>query len=223
MTVPDTTEGTGQGPQDPTDAVTEDLNTVTEGLDAATGGSLEARLHWTELSAEGKRERLLSAAESVFMESGLDAPMPLIAERAAASIGSVYRQFPSKLDLIEAVVVRRFALIERVAAEATLADGAAWPELVGIVSTLVARQMAAGFLVEAWDRVADRPRTMDARSRAHAEFGRLIDRCHTDACLRADANADDLWLIFSAARGASRYDPGGWRRTVTLMLEGLRA
>jgi AcrR family transcriptional regulator len=183
----------------------------------------DAVTHWTKLSAEGKRERLLSAADSVFVESGLDAPMPLIAERAGASIGSVYRQFPSKVDLIEAVIVRRFALIERVAAEATMSDDPAWPELVGMVFTLVARQVAAGFFAEAWDQVADRKDPTDARSRAHAEFCRVIDRCRAHECLRPDATADDLWLIFAAARGTSRYDSVSWRRTVTLMLEGLRA
>lgn len=184
---------------------------------------LEARLNWAKLSAEGKRERLLSAAESVFTESGLDASMPAIAERAAASIGSVYRQFPSKLDLIEAVVVRRFALIERVAAEATMSDGPAWPELVGMVWTLVARQMASGFFAEAWDQVMDRKRAKDARGRAHAEFCRLVERCRSDESIRPDATADDLWWIFAAARGASRFDSAGWRRTVELMLDGLRA
>lgn len=196
------------------------------GLTAAeptSGAPPETKVDWAKLSAAGKRERLLSAADSLFVESGLDASMPAIAERAAASVGSMYRQFPSKLDLIEAIVARRFALIERVAAEATLSDGPAWPELVGMVWTVVARQVAAAYFADAWRQVADRTPVAQAQIQVQTEFARLISRCQAQGSIRADASADDLWLIFAAARGASQYESANWRRTVTLMLDGLRA
>jgi AcrR family transcriptional regulator len=209
MSVPNLTEALGDpglGPEEPT-----------------FGAPPETKVDWAKLSAAGKRERLLSAADSLFVESGLDASMPAIAERAAASVGSMYRQFPSKLDLIEAIVARRFALIERVAAEATMSDGPAWPELVGMVWTVVARQVAAAYFADAWHQVAERTPVLDARLRARNEFARLVDRCQAEGSIRADASADDLWLIFIAARGASQYESANWRRTVNLMLDGLRA
>jgi AcrR family transcriptional regulator len=178
---------------------------------------------WSKLSPDGKRERLVRAADTVFVEIGLDATVPAIAERAGAGIGSVYRQFHSKLDLIEAVVIRRLALIERVAAETGRSDDPAWPELVGMVWTVVARQMAAGYFAEAWDRVADREEVRVAWRAADIEFARLMARCREQEAVRPDASADDIWLILASARGAVRYEPGYWRRTVTLMLDGLQA
>ena len=62
---------------------------------------------WSELDAEDKRATLLRAAGEVFARDGLDAPMPAIAAAAGAGVGSVYRQFPSKRDLLAALVVER--------------------------------------------------------------------------------------------------------------------
>ena len=62
---------------------------------------------WAQLDAPGKRARLLRAAGEVFARDGLDAPMPAIADAAGAGVGSVYRQFPSKRELLAALVVER--------------------------------------------------------------------------------------------------------------------
>ena len=65
---------------------------------------------WSALSAEQKHERILCAAGRVFAREGLDASMPVVAAEAGAGIGSLYRQFPSKHDLLAALVVRRLLL-----------------------------------------------------------------------------------------------------------------
>ena len=65
------------------------------------------------LDAAEKRARLLRAAGEVFARDGLDAPMPAVAAAAGAGVGSVYRQFPSKHDLLAALVVERLQEIER--------------------------------------------------------------------------------------------------------------
>ncbi len=62
---------------------------------------------WSDLDAAEKRLRLLRAAGEVFARDGLDAPMPAVAAAAGAGVGSVYRQFPSKHDLLAALVVER--------------------------------------------------------------------------------------------------------------------
>ena len=80
-----------------------------------------AGICWSELDAEAKRARLLAAAGEVFAREGLDAPMPAIAAAAGAGVGSVYRQFPAKRDLLAALVVERHEAVER-EAEAALAS-----------------------------------------------------------------------------------------------------
>lgn len=61
--------------------------------------------------ARANRLRLVQAAHAVFRERGLDAEMKLIAERAGVGVGTIYRNFPTKDDLIAAIVG---AVIERI-------------------------------------------------------------------------------------------------------------
>jgi len=68
---------------------------------------------WSALDAHEKRARLLRAAGDVFAREGLQAPMPAVAAAAGAGVGSVYRQFPSKRDLLAALVVERLQETER--------------------------------------------------------------------------------------------------------------
>ena len=66
---------------------------------------------WTTLDPASKTERLLSAAAEVFARQGLDAPMSEVADAAGAGVASVYRRFPSKRELLAALVVRRLEQI----------------------------------------------------------------------------------------------------------------
>src|SRR5271157_2549419 len=77
---------------------------------------------WSELSPEAKYERLLDAAGTVFARDGLQAPMPTVAAAAGAGVGSLYRQFPSKRELVAELVVRRLTLIALSAEEAAASE-----------------------------------------------------------------------------------------------------
>src|SRR5579862_6485896 len=83
-------------------------------------------LQWSALSTEQKHERILCAAGRVFARDGLDASMPAVAAEAGAGIGSLYRQFPSKYDLLAALVIRRLLQIQAAAAEAAAQPGDHW-------------------------------------------------------------------------------------------------
>ena len=60
---------------------------------------------WAALDPATKRERILDAARELFAREGVDAPMPALASAVGVGVGSVYRCFPSKQDLIAALVV----------------------------------------------------------------------------------------------------------------------
>jgi AcrR family transcriptional regulator len=73
--------------------------------------------------ARANRRRLIEAAHEVFRERGLDAEMKEIAERAGVGIGTIYRNFPGKDDLIAAIVGQMVANIgEVIASSAAVAD-----------------------------------------------------------------------------------------------------
>src|SRR5271165_6325648 len=84
---------------------------------------------WAALDTEAKRERLLRAAAEVFAREGLGAPMPVVAAAAGAGVASIYRQFPSKHELLAALVTRRFEQIADAARSAFAREGDCWSAL----------------------------------------------------------------------------------------------
>ena len=65
--------------------------------------------------ARRNREAVIAAAKKLFADQGLDAQMPDVAKAAKVGVGTVYRHFPTKEDLIAALAAERF---ERLAEKA---------------------------------------------------------------------------------------------------------
>src|SRR4051812_23693421 len=82
-------------------------------------------VQWTGLSADKKRERLLAAAEALFARDGVSAPMPAVAAAAGIGVGSLYRQFASKEELVAALARKRMHHVEE-ELDASLALPDAW-------------------------------------------------------------------------------------------------
>ena len=61
--------------------------------------------------AQRNRERIIAAAEKVFAEQGAAGSTHEVAQRAGVGIGSVFRHFPTKGELVEAVLIRHFARV----------------------------------------------------------------------------------------------------------------
>jgi AcrR family transcriptional regulator len=176
---------------------------------------------WSELNAEDKRRRLLAAAGEVFARDGLDAPMPAIATAACAGIGSVYRQFPSKHDLLAALVIERLRDVrERVDAALTGSEGP-WAALTGLLWTLVERQAGDDVLGEAIATVSADPAVQEARATTVTALGRLLAAAQAEGRARADATTLDLQLLFAATGAAAQLEPGAWRRMLELGIDAL--
>jgi AcrR family transcriptional regulator len=188
-----------------------------------------AAICWSELDPEGKRERLLRAAGEVFARDGLDAPMPAVALAAGAGIGSVYRQFPSKRDLLAALVVQRLAETEA-GADAALAGSragagsrGAWPALSDLLWELAERQAADDVLAEAMATVSDHPAVQRSLAGAVQALERLLAAARAEGRVRADATGLDLRLLFAATRAAAALEPHAWRRMLELGIDALQA
>ena len=178
---------------------------------------------WAELGAEEKRERLLSAAGEVFAREGIEAPMPAIAAAAGAGVGSVYRQFPSKEDLLAALVVRR---LDVVAAdiEAALADpGDAWAAFVELMWQLADLQATDDVAAEAIATVSSHAEVAARAKLCEERLDVLLAAARETGRLRADASAADVRLLLAAVRATRRREPASWRRMLELGLDGLAA
>jgi AcrR family transcriptional regulator len=177
---------------------------------------------WSDLSAEDKRATLLRAAGEVFARDGLDAPMPMIAAAAGAGVGSIYRQFPSKHDLLAALVVERLKDAETGAEQALASSGGAWSALTGLLWALAERQVADEVLGAAMATVSEHPAVEAALAGAMAAFERLLAAARAEGSLRADATTLDLRLLFAAIRAAGQLGPSAWRRMLQLGIDALQ-
>ncbi|HEY4451253.1 MAG TPA: TetR family transcriptional regulator [Solirubrobacteraceae bacterium] len=184
---------------------------------------------WSHLDQAAKRERLLQAAGEVFARDGLDAPMPAVAAAAGAGIGSVYRQFPSKQDLLAALVVQRLRETEA-GADAALADSrvegsseGAWAALTGLLWRLAERQAADDVLGEAMATLSEHPAVQRELANAVQALERLLAAARAEGQLRTDATGLDLRLLFAATRAAAALEPQAWRRMLELGIDALAA
>jgi AcrR family transcriptional regulator len=177
---------------------------------------------WAELSAADKRARLLRVAGEVFARDGLDAPMPVIAAAAGAGVGSVYRQFTSKRDLLAALVVERLNETEEGADAARLSAAGPWSALTGLLWALAERQATDDVLGEAMATVSEHPQVQAALERTTQALEQLLAAARAEGRLRADATTLDLRLLFAATRAATQLQAGAWRRMLELGIDALQ-
>jgi AcrR family transcriptional regulator len=183
--------------------------------------AVDAPSCWTALDPEAKREHLLAAAGEVFAREGLDAPMPAVAAAAGAGVASVYRQFPSKHELLAALVTRRLEQIARAATEAAAREGDRWSALTDMLWALVERQSCDDLLGEARLLVAKHPKVLAASENASLALDQLLAAARAEGRLREDASTVDLHLLFAATRAAKKVEPAAWRRMLTLLIDAL--
>lgn len=181
----------------------------------------EAAEGWAQLDAQGKRARLLGAAGDVFARDGLDAPMPAIAAAAGAGMGSVYRQFPSKRELVAALVVERLREAHDGALQALLGGDSPWQALVSLLWALAERQAQDDVLGEAMATVSSHPDVVLALAQTTDALEHLLAAARVEGRLRADATVLDLRLLFAATRAAGALEPQAWRRMLELGIDAL--
>jgi AcrR family transcriptional regulator len=176
---------------------------------------------WSELSTEEKHERILCAAGRVFAREGLDASMPAVAAETGAGIGSLYRQFPSKQDLLAALVIRRLLQTQAAAVQAAAQPGDHWQAMKQMLWATVERHAADDFLGEAWNQVEDHDQVQVAADATIQAFARLVDLARAEGGIRADATALDIRMLFAATRASRQVHPDAWQRVLELMIDGL--
>lgn len=147
--------------------------------------------------------------------------MPAIAAAAGVGVGSIYRQFPSKRDLLAALVIDRLQEVEAAARAALSSGEEPWAALVELIWNFAARQSEDGVVAEAMSCVMVEADVEATRAQTNVALGRLLDAARETGGLRADATVADLRILFAGARAAEKVEPGGWRRMVELGIDSL--
>ncbi|WP_118082836.1 TetR/AcrR family transcriptional regulator [Streptomyces sp. CC0208] len=178
--------------------------------------------------ARRNRELLVEAAHEVFTEQGLEAPLDVIARRAGVGNATLYRHFPSRAALVDAVF--RDPLTGTMAAgEQARAATDPWEGLVGYleaVFAVLATDRGTNDLMTTHLEGVESLQAVHAHNRATMDL--LLRRGHEEGSIRADATTEDV-LFALAALGravpslATAAGPEAWRRPLALLLDGLRA
>ena len=178
--------------------------------------------------AEARRNDLvvLEAARDVFTARGAGAPVSAVAERAGVGMGTLYRRYGSKTELLQRLCV--LAMDQAVAAaDEALGASDAWDGLSGYVRACV--ELRSGALAALAGQIETTEEMLSTARRSMARLDEIVARAHRDGRLRPDVTAQDIsWLIEQfSRRSPDRLDPDEERnvraRLVAIALDGLRA
>ncbi|MEA2341040.1 MAG: hypothetical protein QOG11_1117 [Solirubrobacteraceae bacterium] len=177
--------------------------------------------------AERNRKRILEAAGEVFAERGLGVTLDEIARHAGVGVGTVYRRYPDKHALIDALFEERLDALAALAEEA-LADPDPWRGFVSFLERSFELQAADRGLKElVCGTPHGRDRVADARARLKPLGEALVSRAQAAGALRADAAGPDLPLIHvmvgAVLDASGSVRPELWRRFLAIVVDGLRA
>lgn len=176
--------------------------------------------------ARRNREIVLRTAERLFAEDGLGVSLARIAQRAGVGAGTVYRHFPSKEILVEAVLAEHIeglvAAAQRWAARAAPGDA-----LFGFLLEVIEKSAGRKHVCDALTADQGWPHAMLAA--AAQRFAQALDRLLRNAkqagAIRADVQADDLaaLTVAGAALRSAHANRARGTRLMQLLLAGLRA
>jgi AcrR family transcriptional regulator len=168
--------------------------------------------------AEDNRRHVVAVARAAFAADGVDLPVREIARRAGFGVATVYRHFPSRQDLVSAVLAEQVA---RCGADmrAALADPDPRRALSDTVRRFGERQVSDRGLTEALFR--ERTAFAD-QFRAHAEgFALLVRRARDHGALREHVTVQDARLALTAISSARALPPQAVRKLTDLLLAGV--
>ena len=177
--------------------------------------------------AQANRDRIVAAARDAFAAAGIEVPVEEIARRAAVGMGTLYRHFPAKEDLVDAVLEDAFAAFVSAAEQALVVDDA-WAGFCGFLEQVFALHAENRGLKDVIaTRAHGRARADAMRTRMRPLLRRLVERAQEQGALRSDFRAEDMPLVFwSGGRvieATAAAAPEVWRRHLGLLLDGLRA
>jgi AcrR family transcriptional regulator len=177
--------------------------------------------------AERNRQRILAAARDLFATKGLEPHLNDIAHHAGVGVGTIYRRFSSKEDLLEALFEDALNQLVDLAEEA-LRHPDSWAGFAWYMDKMC--EMTAtdrGFREIAFSKAYGGARVRAARDRLRPVLRRLVERAQADGHLRPEMSSTDMPLFGLLSGTVSEFagHVGGdlWRRYVALLLDGMRA
>jgi AcrR family transcriptional regulator len=176
--------------------------------------------------AERNRLLILAAARDAFAEEGLSVTLDEIARRAGVGVGTVYRRFPDKEQLIDALFEEQMTKFVALA-DGCLEDADPWEGLLRFLDQAChVHACDRGFKEVALSGRHGRDRVARARQLMFPVVSRLVRRAQADGSMRPDVEPTDiplLQLMLGTLSECTRdVDAEVWRRYLGIVTDGLR-
>jgi AcrR family transcriptional regulator len=185
----------------------------------------EADASTRPMRADAKRnyELLVMAARKVFDQEGGGASMEAIAKEAGVGIGTLYRHFPKRIDVVEAVYVDDVDELEAVARTVSV-ELEPWPAFVAWLEAFVRYAMGKKrFMNELHEAFEKDPALRSAsRERIEGALGVVLTRAQAEGVVRTDVDASDVMQLIGSMCMSATLTTDQGERLLVMIEDGLR-
>ncbi|HTU88445.1 MAG TPA: TetR/AcrR family transcriptional regulator [Solirubrobacteraceae bacterium] len=177
--------------------------------------------------AERNRQRILDAARELFAEQGLGVTLNDVAHHAGVGVGTVYRRFPEKTQLVEELFEQQIAQLIALMEEG-LDDPDPWQGLTGFLRRNLEMQACDRAFRQIILGTPDgAQRVAQTRARMFPLGAKLVQRAKDAGALRSDFQPEDLpmlvLMLTTILDSARDVEPELWRRYLEIIIQGMRA
>jgi len=188
-----------------------------------TGEEQDAEGRPMRADARRNYERLVAAARTVFTERGAGASMEAIAKEAGVGVGTLYRHFPKRIDIVEAVY--RNDVDELVAAaEKAVANSEPWPALEEYLHAFLryaqGKRTFLNELHEAFEKNPDLK--LGSRRRIDASMELVFQRAQRAGVVRTDVEGSEVIQLLAPMCTSAALSNDQSERLLRMILDGLR-
>ena len=193
--------------------------------DAVTGDAVPAAARPLRKDAVRNRTLLIDAAREVFARRGLEASLDDVAKHAGLGVGTAYRHFANKHELLTALMSQT---IDQIVAEAERAAQMKdpWQALVAFMEAALEVQARDRGLREVFMGVHDSEMLDRVHDRLSPPLNDIVRRARRAKVVRSDLEVTDVGMMITmlcaVAEVAGDADPNLWRRYLALSLDGIK-
>lgn len=173
--------------------------------------------------ARRNRERLLEAARQVFAEQGSSASMEAIAKQAGVGVGTLYRHFPNRFDIVEAVYQDDVDELEDSARRA--AEMEPWHAVEAFFDAFLSYARRKGAMISELQQAFEKHPEFRSRMRERIEdaFALVLERAKAEGAVRSDVSGSDVIQLTGPICSNAAISSEQARRLMGVIVDGLRA
>jgi AcrR family transcriptional regulator len=164
-------------------------------------------------------DALLAAARDAFTRHGAGASLEDIARRAGVGVGTLYRNFPTREALIEAVYVDEVVALQQAAIETEKLEP--WQALRTWLDRYIEYVGTKKALIEVLNKQSEV--MLACRAMLYAAGGPVVERGQAAGVVRADTSISDIVRLVSGVAGVAYEDETQRRRVLDLTIDALRS